>query len=152
MLQARLFSYGDAQRYRLGVNFQQIPVNAPKCPFHSFHRDGAMRVDGNLGGTVSYFPNSRKEWDDTNAAGEPPLPLEGDAMHWDHRANDDHWEQPGALFRKMTPAQQRALFENTARSIRGACLEVQRRHVENCSKADPDYGAGVTRALDLEER
>jgi catalase len=50
MLQARLFSYGDTQRYRLRVNFNHIPVNAPKCPFHSYHRDGAMRTDGNLGG------------------------------------------------------------------------------------------------------
>ena len=48
MLQGRLFSYGDAQRYRLGVNHQQIPVNAPRCPVHSYHRDGAMRVDGNF--------------------------------------------------------------------------------------------------------
>lgn len=47
MLQGRLFSYGDAHRYRLGVNHQQIPVNAPRCPFHNYHRDGAMRVDGN---------------------------------------------------------------------------------------------------------
>jgi catalase len=47
MLQARLFSYGDAQRYKLGVNHHQIPVNAPKCLFHSYHRDGAMRIDGN---------------------------------------------------------------------------------------------------------
>jgi catalase len=52
MLQARLFSYGDTQRYRLGVNFNHIPVNAPKCPFHSYHRDGKMRTDGNLGGTL----------------------------------------------------------------------------------------------------
>ena len=58
MLQGRLFSYGDAQRYRLGVNLHQIPVNAPKCPFHSYHRDGAMRVDGNHGGTLAYEPNS----------------------------------------------------------------------------------------------
>ncbi|WP_285288933.1 catalase [Alloacidobacterium dinghuense] len=50
LLQGRLFSYGDAQRYRLGVNHDLIPVNAPKCPFHSYHRDGAMRVDGNGGG------------------------------------------------------------------------------------------------------
>ena len=49
MLQGRLFSYGDAQRYRLGVNHHQIPVNQPKCPVHSYHRDGAMRVDGNMG-------------------------------------------------------------------------------------------------------
>jgi catalase len=46
VLQSRLFSYGDAQRYRLGVNFNHIPVNAPKCPFHSYHRDGQMRTDG----------------------------------------------------------------------------------------------------------
>ncbi len=64
MLQARLFSYGDAQRYRLGVNFNQVPVNRPRCPFHSYHRDGAMRVDGNLGGTPSYYPNRHGEWAD----------------------------------------------------------------------------------------
>jgi catalase len=52
MLQGRLFSYGDAQRYRLGVNHHLIPVNAARCPVHSYHRDGAMRVDGNYGGTL----------------------------------------------------------------------------------------------------
>ena len=62
MLQSLLFSYGDAQRYRLGVNHHHIPVNAPKCPFNSFHRDGAMRVDGNHGSTLSYEPNSKGEW------------------------------------------------------------------------------------------
>ncbi|HET8930147.1 MAG TPA: catalase, partial [Acidimicrobiales bacterium] len=62
MLQGRLFSYGDAQRYRLGVNHHEIPVNAPRCPVHSFHRDGAMRTDGNLGGTLHYEPNSGGEW------------------------------------------------------------------------------------------
>lgn len=56
LLQGRLFSYGDAQRYRLGVNHRHIPVNAPKCPFHSYHRDGAMRTDGNLGAAPTYFP------------------------------------------------------------------------------------------------
>jgi catalase len=150
MLQARLFSYGDAQRYRLGVNFNQVPVNAPKCPFHSFHRDGAMRVDGNLGATTSYFPNDRGEWRDSPEAGEPRLALEGDAGHWDHRVDDDHWEQPGNLFRLMNGAQRQALFDNTARSIGGASLEVKRRHVANCTKADPAYGAGVARALGLE--
>ena len=62
MLQARLFSYGDTQRYRLGVNFNHIPVNAPKCQFHSYHRDGAMRTDDNLGGTISFHPNSAGLW------------------------------------------------------------------------------------------
>ena len=52
MLQGRLFSYGDAQRYRLGVNHHMIPVNRARCPMHTFHRDGQMRVDDNAGATL----------------------------------------------------------------------------------------------------
>src|SRR6187551_1915402 len=88
MLQARLFSYGDAQRYRLGVNFNHIPVNAPKCPFHSYHRDGAMRTDGNLGATTSYAPNSNATWQEQRLRDEPSLSLHGDAGHWDHRVDE----------------------------------------------------------------
>ncbi|RZK04015.1 MAG: catalase [Novosphingobium sp.] len=150
MLQARLFSYGDAQRYRLGVNHLHIPVNAPKCPFHSYHRDGAMRTDGNLGATLSYYPNGAGVWRDSPELSEPGLPLDGPAAHWDHRVDNDHWEQPGDLFRLMTPGQQQALFENTARQVGGASLEVQQRHVDNCTRADPAYGAGVARALGLD--
>lgn len=58
MLQGRLFAYGDAHRYRLGINADSIPVNAPRCPMYNYHRDGAMRVDGNGGGAVNYEPNS----------------------------------------------------------------------------------------------
>ncbi|MGA2883474.1 MAG: catalase [Bryobacteraceae bacterium] len=147
MLQARLFSYGDTHRYRLGVNFNQIPVNAPKCPFHSYHRDGQMRTDGNLGATTSYNPNSQGLWDDQPKYAEPALPLEGDADHYDHRLEEDHWEQPGNLFRKMTSEQKQRLFDNTARAINGASRAVLARHVANCRKADPAYGAGVAQAL-----
>lgn len=73
MLQGRLFSYGDAQRYRLGVNLHQIPVNRPRCPVHSYHRDGSMRVDGNYGSTLGYEPNSYGEWKDNPSLKEPPL-------------------------------------------------------------------------------
>lgn len=151
MLQARLFSYGDTQRYRLGVNFNHIPVNSAKgCPFHqTYHRDGAMRTDGNLGGTISYNPNSYGTWDNQPQYAEPALELHGDADHWDHYTDDDHYEQPGNLFRKMTPAQQQVLFENTARAISGASEEVLLRHIKNCTKADPAYGEGVARALGL---
>jgi len=150
MLQGRLFSYGDAQRYRLGVNFNQIPVNAPKCPFMSYHRDGAMRVDGNLGGTPTYWPNSKGAWIDHDPAlAEPPLPIEGAAAHWDHRVDEDHYEQPGILFRKMSRKQQQLLCENTARAMGDARIEVKQRHIANCAKADPDYGAGVARALGI---
>jgi len=58
MLQGRLFSYGDAQRYRLGVNHQHIPVNAPRCPVNSYHRDGAMRVDGTMAARSATSPTA----------------------------------------------------------------------------------------------
>ena len=148
MLQSRLFAYGDAQRYRLGVNHHLIPVNAPRCPFHSYHRDGAMRVDANHGGTIGYEPNSKGEWQQQPAFAEPPLPLDGAAAHWNHRADDDYFSQPRALFHLMDGAQRQALFDNTARSLQGAALHIQQRHIENCSKADEAYGAGVAAALD----
>lgn len=149
MLQGRLFSYGDAQRYRLGVNHQQIPVNAPRCPVHSYHRDGAMRVDGNHGSTIGYEPNNQGEWQEQPDFSEPPLALSGAAAHWDHREDEDYFSQPGNLFRLMDNNQQRALFDNTARSIGGASIEIQKRHITNCLKADPAYGAGVAKALGI---
>lgn len=149
MLQGRLFSYGDTQRYRLGVNFNQIPVNAPKCPFHSYHRDGKMRADGNQGATLTYVPNSQNEWADSPQTAEPPLELDGAAAHWDHRLDEDYYSQPGNLFRLMSAAQQQVLFENTARAMAGAAKPIMERHVANCAKADPAYGAGVAKALGL---
>jgi len=147
MLQGRLFSYGDALRYRLGVNHHQIPVNAPRCPVHSYHRDGAMRVDGNRGGTTSYEPNRHGEWQDQPDFREPPLSLEGAADHWNHRVDDDYYSQPALLFRKMSPAQQDLLFENTARAIADASSEVKARHIANCTLCDPAYGEGVALAI-----
>ena len=147
MLQARLFSYGDAQRYRLGVNHHQIPVNQPRCPVHSYHRDGAMRVDGNHGATIAHQPNTRGEWVEQPDFREPPLSLEGAADHWNHRVDEDYFSQPGNLFRLMTPEEQQRLFENTARAIAGVSPDVQERHIYHCTQADPAYGAGVAAAI-----
>jgi catalase len=109
--------------------------------------NGAMRTDGNLGRTPTYFPNSRGEWTDQPDLNEPPLEIEGAAAHWDHRVDDDHYQQPGDLFRKMNAAQRQALFDNTARAVGGAAVHIQERHIANCAKADPEYGAGVAAAL-----
>ena len=150
MLQGRLFSYGDAQRYRLGVNHAQIPVNAPKCPYHSYHRDGAMRVDGNFGGTRGYQPNSYETWQEQPQYKEPFLSLEGDGGNWNHREDDtDYYSQPGNLFRIMTPEKKQLLFANTAAEVGGAEKFIQIRHIRNCYKADPAYGEGVAKALGL---
>lgn len=151
MLQGRLFSYGDAQRYRLGVNYMQIPVNRPRCPFHAFHRDGAMRVDGNYGAAVGYTPNSFGEWEDEPELKEPPLELDGAAFAYDEREFDeDYYTQPGKLFRLMSPQQQKALFENTARAMGDCWLFIKQRHVRNCYRADAAYGKGVADALKID--
>jgi len=150
MLQGRLFSYGDAQRYRLGVNHGHIPVNAPRCPVHSYHRDGAMRVDGNYGSTLGYEPNSHGGWQEQPDFREPPLAIDGAADHWNYREDDDdYYAQPRALFRLMSPTQQQLLFDNTARSLGGAAKAIQLRHIANCLKADPAYGQGVAKALGI---
>ncbi|WP_442680260.1 catalase [Sphingomonas sp. ASY06-1R] len=147
MLQGRLFSYGDTQRYRLGVNHAQIPVNAPRCPVHAYHRDGAMRVDGNGGRSVHYAPNSKGALQDQPDLAEPPLRIDGAAAHWDHRDDPDYFSQPGNLFRLMTPSQRRTLFDNTARAIHGASDPIIARHIAHCAQADPAYGEGVAEAV-----
>ena len=150
MLQGRLFSYGDAQRYRLGVNHHLIPVNAPRVPAHSYHRDGLMRVDGNFGSTLGYEPNSYGEWQEQPEFAEPPLALQGAAANWNFREDDDdYYTQPGLLFRLMSPEQQQVLFDNTARAMGDAPREVKLRHIGNCLKADPAYGQGVAGALGI---
>ncbi|CAH0526138.1 catalase [Vibrio hippocampi] len=151
MLQGRLFSYGDAQRYRLGVNHHSIPVNAPRCPVHSYHRDGAMRVDGNYGSTLGYEPNDQGEWAEQPDFSEPPLSLEGAADHWNHREDDDYFTQPGELFRLMTPEKQALLFGNTARNLDGVPKEIQLRHLKHCYQADPAYAKGIADLLGIEQ-
>jgi len=151
MLQGRLFSYGDTQRYRLGVNHNQIPVNAPKVPVpNSYHRDGAMRVDGNQGGKLNYEPNRLGAYAASERAAEPPLALDGQAAdHWDHRVDGDYYSQPGALFRLFDEAQRQRLYANIAAAMQGVPEDIVRVQIEHFTKADPAYGEGVKRALNL---
>jgi len=108
-----------------------------------------MRVDGNHGSTLGYEPNSYGEWQQQPEFAEPPLSLEGDADHWNHREDTDYYTQPGLLFRLMSPAQQAVLFANTARAIADAPKEIKIRHIGNCLKADPAYGKGIADALGI---
>jgi len=147
MLQARLFSYGVAQGYRLGINHHQIPVNKSRNEAHSFHRDGDLRLDGNYGGTLGYDPNSFGEWQDQPDFSEPPYPLEGDADRYDFHADDnDYYSQPRELFKLMSSQQKQALYDNTARNMGDAPKEIKIRHIVNCWKVDPAYGEGVAKA------
>lgn len=150
MLQARLFNYADAQRYRLGVNRNQIPVNRPRCPVYSNQRDGQGRVDDNYGGRPHYEPNSFGQWQEQPAYAEPPLALEGDAYNYNFRADDnDYFSQPRALFELMNDEQKQALFGNTARAMGDAPDFIKYRHIRNCLKCHEDYAKGVADALGL---
>lgn len=153
LLQGRLFSYGDAQNYRLGVNHGLIPVNAPRCPSNSFHRDGKMRVDGNAGSTIAYSPNSYGIWLDQPCEREPPLDLEGAAWHYDPKDDptDDCFYQPGDLYRLMTEPQKQALIDNTARAIGPVTDNIKYRHAAHCYLADCDYGTRIAKALCLRQ-
>ncbi|MDO5301027.1 MAG: catalase [Tissierellia bacterium] len=152
MLQGRLFPYGDAQRYRLGVNHMLIPVNQPRGikDFHLFHRDGQMRVDGNMGNENHYQPNSYGNW---TVAKEHDMPVEpaGDIFRYDHRADDhDYYTQVGLLWNAMTEDQQRVTAANTARNMGDATLQIKHRHIYNTYMADPSYGKAVAEALGID--
>jgi catalase len=150
MLQFRIFAYGDAHRYRLGsVNYTNIPVNQPRCPVHSYNRDGFMRGDGNDGVAVNYEPNSFGGPVEDPRFKEPPLKISGDADRYDHRQGNDDYLQAGALFRLMTAGQQRQLFDNIAAAMQGVPEAIVRRQIAHFSKADPAYGAGVAQRLGI---
>jgi Catalase/Catalase-related immune-responsive len=147
MLQFRIFSYADAHRYRLGVNYESLPVNRPRCPVHNYHRDGAMRFDGNEGGAVNYEPNSFGGPQQDHAFREPPLPITGDADRHDHRAGNDDYSQAGNLFRLMSAAQKKLLIAALVGAMRGVPVEIQKRQIAHFAKADPAYGADVAEGL-----
>ncbi|MGQ7939582.1 catalase [Paraburkholderia sp. D1E] len=152
LLQGRLFSYGDTQRYRLGINHHQIPVNASRVASpYSFHRDGAMRTDGNLCGNLNYEPNRLGDFaQDTNAS-EPPLAA-GTVDRYDHRVDEDYYTQPGMLFALFDAAQRQRLFGNIARHINGVPQDIVARQIEHFRRADPAYAEGVIAAIaDLAE-
>ncbi len=153
MLQGRLFSYGDAQRYRLGVNHHQIPVNAPKAAGHThnpYHRDGQMRVDGNQGSSIHYEPNSYGVLGDQPQLDEPVLKVYGDVKRWDfHEDDNNYYEQPRKLFHLMNGEEQQRLFENTARNMGCSEDKIKIRHINHCYKVDPAYGKGVADALGI---
>ncbi|MDJ1156981.1 catalase [Chelatococcus sp. SYSU_G07232] len=150
MLQARLFSYADAHRYRLGINHHQIPVNRPRCPVHAYHADGAMRLDGPANPDAYYEPNSVGGPAQDERFAEPPLKISGDADRYDHREGNDDYTQAGDLFRLMTADQRRQLIDNIAVAMAGVPEHIVRRQIAHFHKADPAYGEGVARRMGLD--
>jgi catalase len=149
MLQARIFSYADAHRHRLGTHYEALPVNAPKCPVHHYHKDGAMRFFRNDSGNPDayYEPNSFEGPAQDESFREPPFRISGDADRYDHREGNDDFSQPRALYRLFDAAQKRRLFSNIAEAMRGVPGEIVERQLELFRRVDLDYARGVREAL-----
>jgi catalase len=149
MLQARIFSYADAHRYRLGTHYEAVPVNAPLKPAHNYHKDGAMRFFGATTNTPDayYEPNSFGGPKEDRRLAEPPLKLSGDADRFDHRNGNDDYTQPGNLFRLFSSEQKNRLFQNIAAAMQGVPEAIKRRQVALFTRCDAEYGAGVARLV-----
>lgn len=147
MLQARIFAYADAHRYRVGTHYEMLPVNQPKNAAHTYHADGPMRFDSPAGSDAYYEPNRFKGPTENKAYAEPPLKISGDADRYDHREGNDDYTQAGNLFRLMPEDEQQRLFSNIASAMEGVPQEIIERQLEHFAKADPAYGDGVAQAL-----
>ena len=153
-LQGRLFVYGDAQRYRLGVNHNLIPVNQAKGVkggVADYHRDGAMRTDSNYGRTPAYTPNSAGYWTAQPEVAEPPLDIDGAMWRYDPKDDptDDCFRAGGDLWRVMTEDKKALLISNTAADIASVTENVKYRHAVHCFKADKEYGERFAAAAGL---
>ena len=151
MLQGRLFAYGDAHRYRLGINADSIPVNAPRCPMHNYHRDGAMRVDGNGGGAVNYEPNSFGGPVDNHAYNQPPFDIRGMGSHY--QQDKDYYTQPGDLYRLVPEDEKKRIHTNVAAAMEGVPVNIKVRVAARFYQADERCGKGIAEAagLDMKE-
>ncbi len=151
MLQGRVFAYADAHRYRVGTNHQQLPVNAPRSPVHSYQRDGSMAFGSNGGAAPNYEPNSYADVPkQAPQYREPALALHGDADRFDHRVDADYYSQAGALFRLMSAEQQALLIDNIAGAMMGVSADVVERQLQHFYRADEAYGNGIAKALGIQ--
>ena len=155
MLQGRILSYPDAQRYRLGANYEQIPVN--RCPYlvANYQRDGLMRVDGNGGSDPNYFPNSFDDIYADAAYKEPAQTLDSlVADRFDRNApgEDDHYTQPGIFWRKvLSPEDRRNLVSNVTGAMSGIAgpkrETIIQRQLCHFFRADIGMGMAIAQAL-----
>ncbi|TLE11387.1 catalase [Helicobacter bilis] len=151
MLQGRLFSYGDTQRYRLGINHSQLPVNAAIASVSNTHRDGYMQR-GSFGGERNYNPSIFNDYVEDSKAIEPPLHIqEGNVItRYNHRDDDnDYYSQAGDLYRLMNAGQKEVLCQNIKEAMEGVPVDIQRRQIEHFTKADAAYGKRVAELLGL---
>ena len=157
-LQGRLLSYPDAHRYRLGVNYEQIPVN--KCPYmvSNYERDGMMAVNGNGDDSPNYSPNSFDDVYVDESYREPAQQLDSTTADWYDRngENDnDHYTQPGWLFNKaMNDYDRHNLVSNIVAAMSGISGPkkelIINRQLCHFFRADIKLGMAVAKGLNVD--
>ncbi len=149
MLQARLVSYPDAHRYRIGVNYESLPVNRPRAAVvKNYNRDGSMRFDGNGGSAPNYEPNSFGGPKEDRKYLDRPIKLSGEpAARYNHREGNDDYTQAGNLFRLMSEEQKNLLCESIAGSLGQTPVRIQELMLTHFEKADPDYAGRIQKFL-----
>lgn len=156
LLQGRLLSYPDAHRYRLGVNYEQIPVN--KCPYMitNYQRDGTMQVNDNGGSSANYRPNSFDDILVDEAYKEAPMELDSLIADWyDRNENDDdHYTQPGILFREaMSTSDRKNLIHTIVSSMKGISgekkEEIMNRQICHFFRVDKELGTAIAKGLNI---
>ncbi|HEC1754563.1 TPA: catalase [Campylobacter lari] len=149
MLQARIFSYPDAHRYRIGTNYHLLPVNRAKSEVNTYNVAGAMNFDTYKNDAAYYEPNS---YDDSPKEDksylEPDLVLEGSAQRY-APLDDDFYTQPRALFDIMNQDQKEQLFKNIAASMSGVDEKIIVRALSHFEKISSEYANGIKKALKM---
>ncbi len=147
MLQARVFSYADAHRYRVGTHYEMLPVNRPLNEVNTYHMDGNMNFEEPSYSDAYYEPNSFDGPKEDASFAEPPFPVDGDGARYDHREGNDDFTQPRALFELMSSDQKQQLFGNIARHMQGTNEKIINRQLSLFEQVHPDYAKGVKEAL-----
>jgi len=148
MLQARVFSYADAHRYRIGTHYELLPVNRPRVEVNTYHMDGSMRFDEPAGTDAYYEPNSFDGPVEDKQYVEPSFPVDGDGYRYNHlEDSDDHYSQVATLFNLMDDSQKEQLFSNIAEAMQGVPEHIINRQLALFEKVDPAYANGVKEAL-----
>ena len=151
MLQARIFSYADAHRYRLGTHYEALPANAPKnAKVNHYHKDGAMRFFTNdFDNPDAYYePNQHSGPQAQVENPEPPLRIDGDADRYNQEEADIDYVQPRALYEMFSDEQKARLYKTYAAAM-GPCSDgVKERWYAVLEKVHPDYAAGVRKAVE----
>jgi catalase len=153
MLQARIFSYADAHRYRVGTNHAQLPVNAPKNEVRNYSKDGAARYSFNSASTPVYAPNSvgGPAADPAQYGAHGGWENDGDLVRAAHslHAEDDDFGQAGTLYREVFDDGQKARFLETITGAVGGVVnpDIRERAIAYWTSVDADLGAKLRASL-----